>query len=84
MIVTKYMFVVPIPRCLLILSNAMSVFNYGWMKRKKMIKTSILIINLLFEIFINSLSETVKALYFCLHRGKSVRARIFNLVSVFT
>ena len=50
----------------------------------KINQKSILIINFLFKIFMNSLSEMVKVFYFCPHSGKSVHARIFNLVHVFT
>ena len=69
-------------------NSILHFFIHGSMKRKKKkkkkIQKSILIINFLFEIFINLLSEVMKALYFCLYSGRLVHARIVNSVHVFT
>ena len=56
---------------------------HSWLDETKINQKSILII-FSFKIFMNSLSEMVKVFHFCPYSGKSVHARIFNLVRVFT
>ena len=62
------------------MDNSVFYCFHSWLDETKQQIKSIVIINSLFEIVINSLSEMVKAsFFFCLSNGRSMNTRIFTL-----